>query len=122
MLLSFVGTAVSLWVAVWLVDGFEFDGTFWQFLLVAAIMGLVNAIIKPLMKLFSLPLIMLTLGLFILIVNAAALQIVTWLAGPSVWDLGLTTTGFFWTTFWASVVVSIVSWLIAVILPDGDRD
>ena len=120
MLLSFVGTAVSLWVAVWLVPGFEFDGSFGQFLLVALILGLVNAIIKPIMKLFSLPLIVLTLGLFILVVNALALQIVTWLAGPSVWDLGLTTEGFFWSTFWASVVISIVTWLVAVLVPERD--
>lgn len=117
-LFSFIGTAASLWVAVWIVSGFEFDGTFWQFLVVAAIMGLANAIAKPVLKLFSLPLIILTLGLFLLIVNALTLQLVVWLSG--VWELGLTSTGFFWATFWASVVVAIAGWLIGVVLPDGD--
>ncbi|MGH3649832.1 MAG: phage holin family protein [Acidimicrobiia bacterium] len=119
-ILSFLTTAASLWVAVWLVNGFEFDGEWWQFLIAAAIMGLANAIAKPILKLFSLPLIILTLGLFLLIVNALVLQLVVWLSGPDVFELGLTSTGFFWATFWASVVVSIAGWLIGVILPDGD--
>jgi putative membrane protein len=119
-ILSFLTTAASLWVAVWLVNGFEFDGEWWQFLIAAAIMGLANAIAKPILKLFSLPLIILTLGLFLLVVNALVLQLVVWLSGPDVFDLGLTSTGFFWATFWASVVVSIAGWLISVILPDGD--
>jgi putative membrane protein len=117
-LLSFIGTAASLWVAVWLVDGFEFSGEWWQFLIVAAIVGLANAIVKPILKLFSLPLIVLTLGLFLVIVNALVLQLAVWLSGPDVFDLGLTSAGFFWTTFWASVVVSVVGWLIGIMLPD----
>ena len=117
-ILNLLGTAASLWVAVWIVDGFTFDGTWWQFLIVAVIMGLANAIAKPVMKLFSLPLIILTLGAFLLIVNAAVLQLVVWLSGPDVLDLGLESTGFFWATFWASVVVSIASWLIGILIPD----
>ena len=74
--LTFLATAVSLWVAVWLVDGLEFDGEWYQFLIIAAIMGLANTIVKPILKLFSLPLILLTLGLFLLIVNALVLQLV----------------------------------------------
>jgi putative membrane protein len=117
-LLSFLGTAASLWVAVWLVDGFDFDGTWWGFLIIAAILGLANAIVKPILRLLSLPLIVLTLGLFLLVVNALVLQFVVWLSGPDVLDLGLTSTGFFWATFWASVVVSVAGWLIGIIVPD----
>lgn len=117
-LFSFLGTAASLWIAVWLVSGLEFEGTWWQFLIVAAIMGLANAIAKPVLKLFSLPLIILTLGAFLLIVNAAVLQLVVWLSGPDVLDLGLTSTGFFWATLWGSIVVSIAGWLIGALIPD----
>lgn len=120
LMLTFLATAVSLWVAVWLVDGLEFDGEWYQFLIIAAIMGLANTIVKPILKLFSLPLILLTLGLFLLIVNALVLQLVIWLSGPSVFDLGLTSTGFFWATFWASVVVSLVGWVLGIVIPDGD--
>lgn len=113
-------TAASLWVAVWLVGGLEFSGEWWQFLIVAAIMGLANAIAKPIITFFSIPFIIVTLGLFLLIVNALVLQLVVWLSGPSVLDLGLTSTGFFWATFWGAVVVSITGWLIGIVLPDGD--
>lgn len=119
-LLTFLTTAASLAVAVWLVGGLTFDGSWWQFLIVAAIMGLANAIVKPIITFFSIPFIVLTLGLFLLIVNALVLQIVVWLSGPSVFDLGLDTTGFFWATFWGAVVVSVVGWLLGVILPDPD--
>lgn len=121
LLISFLGTAASLWVAVWLVDGFEFDGEWWQFLIAAAIVGLANMIVKPVLKLLSLPLVILTLGLFLIIVNALVLQFAVWLSGPDVLDLGLTSTGFFWATFWASIVVSVVGWLIGVVLPDDGK-
>ena len=115
-LFSFLGTAASLWVAVWLIDGFEFSGEWWQFLIVAAIMGLANAIVKPILRLFSLPLILLTLGLFLIVVNALVLWFVVWLSG--VFDLGLTSEGFFWETFLASIVISVVGWIIGALLPD----
>jgi putative membrane protein len=114
--LNLLGTAASLWVAVWLVDGFEFTGEWWQFLIVAFIMGVANAIVKPILKLFSLPLILITLGLFLLVVNALVLGLVVWLSGQL--DLGLTSESFFWSTFLASIVVSIVAWIIGAVLPE----
>ena len=114
--LNLLGTAASLWVAVWLVDGFEFSGEWWQFLIVAFIMGVASAIVKPVLKLFSLPLILLTLGLFLLVVNALVLALVVWLSGQ--FELGLTSDSFFWSTFLASIVVSIVSWIIGAVLPE----
>lgn len=111
-----LGTAASLWVAVQLIDGFEFDGEWWQFLIVAAILGVANAVVKPVLKLFSLPLILLTLGLFLLVVNAVVLALVVALSGA--FDLGLTSDGFFWDTFLASIVVSIVSWILGAVLPE----
>ena len=118
--IRFATTAASLWVAIWIVGGLTFDGSFWEFLIVTVLVGLANAFVKPLLKLFSLPLIILTMGLFLLIVNALVLQLVVWLAGPDVWDLGLESTGFFWATFWGAIVISIAGWLIGIILPDLD--
>lgn len=120
-LISLLGTAASVWVAVWLIDGFEFGGEWWQFLIVALIVGLVNAIVKPILKILSLPLIALTLGLFLVVVNALVLQLAVWLSGPDVLDLGLTSDGFFWTTFLASIVVSVVGWILGALLPDDGR-
>ena len=120
-IISLLGTAASVWVAVWLIDGFEFAGEWWQFLIVAVIVGLANAIVKPILRLLSLPLVVLTLGLFLVIVNALVLQLVVWLSGPDVLDLGLTSEGFFWTTIFASVVVSVVGWILGILLPDDGR-
>ena len=117
---TLLSTAASLGVAVWLVGGLEFSGVWWEFLIVAAIMGLANAFARPIITFFSLPFIIVTLGLFLLIVNALVLQLVVWLSGPSVLDLGLTSTGFFWATFWGSVVISVVGWIIGLALPDVD--
>ncbi len=119
-IITLLSTAASLWVAVLLVSGLEFSGVWWQFLIVAAIMGLANAIARPIITFFSLPFILVTLGLFLFIVNALVLQLVVWLSGPSVLDLGLTSTGFFWATFWGSIVVSVVGWILGMVLPDGD--
>ncbi len=120
-LLTLLGTAASVWVAVWIVDGFEFDGEWWQLLIVAVIVGVSNAIIKPILQFFSLPLIVLTLGLFLIIVNALVLQLAVWFSGPDVFNLGLTSDGFWWTTFWASIVISIVGWILGAIIPDEGR-
>lgn len=115
-IIKILGVAASLWVAVWLVDGFEFSGAWWQFLIAAVILGVANAVVKPVLKLFSLPLILLTLGLFLLVVNAIVLALVVGLSGAL--DLGLTSEGFFWETFLASIVVSIASWIIGAALPE----
>ncbi|MFV1961362.1 MAG: phage holin family protein [Acidimicrobiia bacterium] len=119
-IITLLTTAASLWVAVWLVDGIEFSGAWWQFLIVAIVIGLANAIAKPIITFFSLPFIVMTLGLFLFIVNALVFQLVVWLSGPSVLDLGLASTGFFWATFWGSVVISVVGWVLGFVLPDGD--
>lgn len=118
-LVSLLGTAASVWVAVWMIDGFDFAGEWWEFLIVAAIVGLANAIVKPILKLLSLPIVILTLGLFLIVVNALVLQLSVWLSGQ--FDLGLTSDGFFWDTLLASIVISIVGWIIGAILPDDGR-
>lgn len=118
MIITLLGTAASVWAAVWLVDGFEFSGRWWQLLIIAVIVGVANAIVKPVLQFFSLPLIALTLGLFLIIVNALVLQLAVWLSGPSVLDLGLTSDGFWWSTLWASIVISAAGWILGLVLPD----
>lgn len=120
-IVTFFGTAVSLWAAVAIVGGFNFDGSIWQFLIVAAIVGLANAFVKPFVQLISLPLVVLTLGLFLMVVNALVLQFSVWLSGPDVLDLGLTSDGFWWSTFLAAIVISVVGWILGIVLPDEGR-
>lgn len=110
-------TAAAIWVAVWIVPGLDFHGGFWAFLAVSLILLAANAVAKPILNILSFPLILLTLGLFLLITNALVLQITVWLSGD-VFDLGLTSTGFFWATFLGAVVISIVRWSADAILDD----
>ncbi|MFA9430620.1 phage holin family protein [Egicoccus sp. AB-alg2] len=106
-LLRILINAAALWVAVALLDGLEFTGTWLALLGIALLLGVVNVIVKPILSLLSLPLVILTLGLFLLVVNAAVLAIV--IALSDALDLGLSSDGFGWT-FLGALVVSLVSW------------
>jgi len=108
--------AAALWVAVTILDGFRFDfdaGTIPAFLGIALILGIVNVVIRPIITVLALPAILLTLGLFLLVINAISLAIVV--AISEALDLGLTTDGFGWT-FLAALVVSLVSWGLEAVL------
>lgn len=109
-------TALGIWVAVALVSGLDFDGDWLPFLLVALILSVINAVIKPIVKLLSLPFILITFGLFLLVVNALMLQFTVWLAAPERLDLGLTSTGFFWATFLGALVISLVQMVVNVFI------
>jgi putative membrane protein len=85
---------------------------------VAAIFTAVNAVVKPVVKVLALPLYLLTLGLFFLVVNALMLMLTSWISGYT--SFGLTVDGF-WTAVLAGLVISIISLVLSVILPDGDR-
>jgi putative membrane protein len=76
VLVKVVIGAAALWVAVQIVPGLEFDGSVVALLLVALILGVINAVVRPILTVLSLPLVLLTLGLFLLVVNAIALAIV----------------------------------------------
>lgn len=115
LILKLAITAASLWAAVWLVPGLQFDDpTFLKVVGVTVIVVVANAIIKPVLKVLSIPFIILTLGLFILVINALVLQLAIWLSG-SVFDLGLTSTGFFWATFLGALVISVVSTILEAV-------
>ncbi|MBW3667415.1 MAG: phage holin family protein [Actinobacteria bacterium] len=114
LLIRLAITAAALWVAVWLIPGLDFEGGVLGFILVAALVLAANAIVKPILSIFSFPLILLTLGLFLLVINALVLQLVVWLSSQL--DLGLTSTGFFWATFLGALVISLVRMVLDAIL------
>jgi len=99
-----VVTAVALWVAVAIVPGLA-ARDMGALLLAALLLGLVNATLRPVMVFLSIPLTIVTFGLFLLVVNAAMLGLVAWLV-PA-----LTISGF-WSALFGAIVVSIVSGLI----------
>ncbi len=109
--------AAALWVAIQLVDGIEHRGPWWSLLFVALVFGMLNASIRPLLKLLSLPIIILTLGLFIFVINALMLLLTGWLSG--VLQLGFYVRGF-WDAFLGGLVVSIVSLLLSMFMGVGN--
>ena len=110
LILRVMINALSIAAAIKIVDGITFTGEWWKMIIIGAIFGIINALLKPLLMLFTLPLIVLTLGLFTLIVNAALLTLTAALSGP--FNLGLHIHGF-WSAFWGALIVSIVSMLLS---------
>ena len=116
-LLRLVVNAAALWVATEVVPGVNYSGGTLPFLVVALIFGAINATIRPLMKLLTCPLILVTLGLFALIVNGLMLWLTSTIAESL--GLGFRVTGF-WPAFWGALVVSIVSTLLSISIRTGD--
>ncbi|MBN0043260.1 phage holin family protein [Streptomyces actuosus] len=117
-----IANAGALAVAVWLLDKITLTGDstgrkIGTLLLVALVFGLVNSLVKPIVKVLTFPLFILTLGLFTLIVNALMLLLTSWACD----QLGLSFhVDGFWTAVVGGLIISVVSWALNVILPDGD--
>lgn len=118
-LIRLLVNAIAIWAAVELVPGLNYEGTPTSLLIVALVFGVVNALVRPLLLLLTCPFIILTLGLFVLVVNTVMLSLTVWLSG--IWDLGLTSTGF-WATFLGALVISIVSSVINLLIKDENED
>ena len=88
-------------------------------ILVTLIFGIINTFLKPLVKLLSLPFIVLTLGLFLLIVNALMLELTSWLAG--LLDLSFHVDNFFWDAILGALIITVVASILNAIVPDPDR-
>lgn len=121
LLIRVVINAVALWITTLVVPGIEVTGsTAWRSVLtilaVAVIFGLVNAILKPIIKVVGCVFYILTLGLIALVVNALLFLFVDWLSGQL--DLPFTIDGF-WPAFWGAIVMTIVSWVLSLVIPDG---
>lgn len=115
---------VALWVAARLLTGIHLgastastSSTLVTLLWVAVIFVLVNALVKPVLTILSLPAIIVTLGLFALIVNAAMLELTSWFAGQ--FNLAFHVDQFFWDAVLGSIIITVVSMIVRVLLP-GD--
>jgi len=114
--------AVGLYAAVWIVPGIDYLGNWTGILWLALIIGLLNALVRPLLKFLTCPLIILTLGLFTLVINTGML-LLTRTIGQSL-GIGLAVDGF-WSALLGSLVMSLVSIVMSVIFRDelkGKRD
>ena len=116
-------TGLALWIVTLIVPGIHFVGgsdTLQRvgiILVVAAIFGVVNAIIKPIVQILSIPLYILTLGLVHVVINAFMLWITSWITRNTT-HWGLDIDQFWWTAIWGAIVLSIVSWGLAVLIRD----
>ena len=103
----------ALWVAVLLTEIDYTGDQWWNFLLVAVIFSLVNTFIKPFLKIISLPITAITLGLFLVVINALMLLLTGWISDQL--DLGFVVNGFV-PALLGAIVISIVSWVLSLIV------
>jgi putative membrane protein len=113
LLLHWLLNAAALWVAAALIPGLDFNGGVGRLLLVAAVFGIVNSTLRPLLAILTCPLILLTLGLFTLVINALMLMVTGWLSES--WNLGFTVSGF-WAAFFGGLVVGLVSLILSMVI------
>ncbi len=118
LLVRWVIAALALFVAAWLIPGIHVTGTAWiAYALMAIVLGLVNGLVRPLLKLLTCPLVLLTLGLFTLVINALTL----WLSAAIATHFGI---GFyvegFWPAFWGALVVSIVTVILSALVKEDE--
>ncbi|HET6652852.1 MAG TPA: phage holin family protein [Nocardioides sp.] len=117
-----VVNALAVGAAVALLDGIELTGDTTTdktltLIGVALIFGLVNAIVGPIVKLLSLPFIILTLGLLLFVINALLLLLTEWISRA--FGLDFSVDGF-WTAVLGSIIITIATWVLEFVLPDGD--
>ncbi|MBP0453721.1 MULTISPECIES: phage holin family protein [unclassified Kitasatospora] len=114
--------AAAIWVAAWIVAGITLTGDDWQqksltVIAVALVFGVVNWLIKPVVKLFSLPLFILTLGLITFVINALMLWLTSWASDKL--NLDFHVDGF-WAALFGALIISLVSWGLNLALGDDD--
>lgn len=112
-ILQILVNAAALWVAVWLLDGLDFSGEWWKFLLVAIIFSLVNSYIRPILRILTFPISILTMGLFLLVINALMLMLVGAISDQL--TLGFTVSDFL-SALLGSIVISIVGWVLSMVV------
>jgi putative membrane protein len=116
-IISLLVSAAALYVATLIVPNLSFDfsaeGAILKFLLIALIFGLVNTFVKPILRILTLPITMVTLGLFLLVINALMLLLTSWISDQL--GLGLV-VGDFWAAILGSIVISIVSFALSLLI------
>jgi len=111
--------AAALWVAVRLLDGITYEGSWAGLLVVALVFGLVNAIIRPILYLLTCPLIFLTLGIFVFVVNAAMLLLTARIAHA--FDIAFHVDGLM-TAIVGAIIIGLVSAVLSIFVPDKTQE
>jgi putative membrane protein len=103
LLISWALMAAAFAITAWLLSGLEISGGFVSYLWIALLFGVVNAVIGTFLRIITLPLTILTLGLFAIVVNAVLLEIVDAISSR------LTIDSFFWTAIWGALILALAS-------------
>jgi putative membrane protein len=127
MIIWVVSNAIAIAVAAWLLDGIRFEGPssgqaeftdkVVPVLLVSVILGLVTVFVEPVAKFFSFPFIIVTIGLFLLVINALMLMLTGWIAGKL--EIGFTVDGF-WAALVGSIIITVVTGFLELAAPEDD--
>ena len=115
LLVRWVGNVVALFVAAWILSGVSYGDQWWTLFIAAAVFTLVNAWVKPILTVLSIPFIVVTLGLFYFLINVFMLYLTDWIVP----DFEIRT---FWWAVLAAIIVSIVNGIVSMVLPDDDDD
>lgn len=118
LLLRWAASAAAVGAAAWMLPGIAVEGGIPTLLGVALILGLANALVRPVLKVLSCPLIVLTLGLFLFVINALMLLLAEAVAQG--FGLGFSVDGF-GAAFLGSIVISLATWVLSLLIPDGDE-
>ena len=118
-LIRLLVNAVALWVATRFVTGVTYTGAILPLVGVALVFGVVNAIIRPILKILTLPFYIFSFGLFALVVNGLMLWLTSSLSAAL--GLGFHVTGF-WPAFWGALVVSLVSTILGILIREPAED
>jgi putative membrane protein len=115
LLVRWICNVIALFVAAWILSGISYGDQWWTLFIAAAVFTLVNAWVKPILAVLSIPFIIVTLGLFYFLINVLMLYLTDWLVP----DFEIKT---FWWAVLAAIIVSIVNGLLNLFLPDDDGD
>ena len=115
LLIRWIVLAFAFAITSWLLSGMNVSGGFWAYLWIAALFGVVNAVLGTLLRLLTLPLMIVTLGLFSIIINAAMLEVIDAISSH------LTIDDFFWTAIWAAIIIALVAVILDLIVEAAFR-
>ncbi|MBI2065419.1 MAG: phage holin family protein [Candidatus Yanofskybacteria bacterium] len=112
-LLRILGNAVAIYAAVWFVPGFSFTGGIKEYAIAGVVLSLLNMVLRPILKLISMPFIILTLGLFTIVINALLLWLVDYI-------FDFVTISDIMALVWATIVIGIVNMIVSVVVKTVD--
>jgi putative membrane protein len=110
LLLRWLALAAAFGVTAWLLNGMDVSGGFGTYLWLALLFGLINSVIGTLLRLLTLPVMVVTLGLFAVVINAFLLELLNWISDS------FTIDHFFWTAIWGAIILSVVSVVLDALL------